>query len=389
MDKGNLIYKTPKNQLISRILCFIIWITTIIFITFSPVALIIENENPYAISFLIFFLPFVSYLALRGILYPQFSIYENGVTEEQRSCIKRFFKIEGQFIPFSEIVRFKVPTDFLDTCQIIQKSYLFSLNMDYKQHLNDIEINEKLRTAFKIKGYPLSGDGIIFKIDDKLWEIDDGYRKYWIVERGTQLNIYVKSNKDVIYGTLKEYLNELIKILREKEIPEYEFLPEDQLKYFKKFLKKYKKLNPSDYAEQNNGIHTLEMIGSERIMKSMIKALKDENVTVRMTAIRKLGMIGDEKAIESLIDALKIKDNLVRYYALETLERMEENNAIVPLIEALKQRHKSSVWVALTLAGIGEKAVESLYEILKSEDKDVKYYAAYALTKIRSKNIKK
>jgi len=69
-------------------------------------------------------------------------------------------------------------------------TYLFSLELNYKQYLKDGKVNDTLIKAFENSEQSLSRDAEISKIDEKNWKIKDGLKRYRIEDTDTWLNIY-------------------------------------------------------------------------------------------------------------------------------------------------------------------------------------------------------
>ncbi len=68
--------------------------------------------------------------------------------------------------------------------------YLFSLQLELKQELQQKQVSEKLREIFNQHKYTLSEQAEIQPINSKEWKILDGKREYVIKEGNEQLNIY-------------------------------------------------------------------------------------------------------------------------------------------------------------------------------------------------------
>jgi putative CRISPR-associated protein (TIGR02619 family) len=73
---------------------------------------------------------------------------------------------------------------------VLENQYLFCLNPDYKQYLNDGEVNSELKKGFEENKQSLSTDAVVSKIEEKHWRIVDGKRGYKIEDTETQLNMY-------------------------------------------------------------------------------------------------------------------------------------------------------------------------------------------------------
>jgi HEAT repeat protein len=121
---------------------------------------------------------------------------------------------------------------------------------------------------------------------------------------------------------------------------------------------------------------------AEKINQSiepLIKALKDENSTIREEAAEALGETGDKRAIEPLIHALEDDDSLVLNSAVKALGKIGDKKAVQPLIQIFESKEP---WIqekaAEALVKIGDKrVVEVLIKAL--DDPSKRTIAASAL----------
>ena len=154
-------------------------------------------------------------------------------------------------------------------------------------------------------------------------------------------------------------------------------------------------LKDKDSKVRKKSAEALGSIGDMRAVEPLIEALKDEDENVRENAAKALGQIKDVKAVEPLIVALEDKDSGVRRYAAAALGNIGDAKAVESLIEALKVGDFYDItWgnakfdedareaARDALVNIGEPAVESLIDVLKGEDSNIKKYAAMALGQI-------
>jgi len=63
-------------------------------------------------------------------------------------------------------------------------------------------------------------------------------------------------------------------------------------------------VSDSCWVERRHAVRALGKIGHPKSVPTVVKALKDEHVNVRVTAARALGAIGDSSALPALLDAL-------------------------------------------------------------------------------------
>lgn len=157
MDKGNLIYETPKNTLIRRLFVFFMHILVWSLII-GNIPEIMKKEIQTGIWFIIC-LMFLAIIGLsRKVLHASFRIYENGVTNEVEMLIKKLFHQEGRFISFSHIESFE-PSPRKQYCILNLKSkkkvFFFNKKESIEQLTNalkknsvEIKFSEKLPKYF-------------------------------------------------------------------------------------------------------------------------------------------------------------------------------------------------------------------------------------------------
>ena len=124
-------------------------------------------------------------------------------------------------------------------------------------------------------------------------------------------------------------------------------------------------------------------IGNIQATEALIKALKDNDWTVRRHAANSLGMIGDEEAVPSIIKALNDRDWHVRKYAAVALGKMKDERAIPILLEALDDDDADVRWkAASSLVKMGEISVPLVINVFKTGSWRVRGRAAEILGKI-------
>ena len=96
-----------------------------------------------------------------------------------------------------------------------------------------------------------------------------------------------------------------------------------------------KALNDDDSTVRSNAASTLGQFGDHRALPALIKALNDDNNTVRDEAAQALGKLGNNRAVPALINALKDDDGRVRLSAASTLGKLGDKRAIPALIETI------------------------------------------------------
>lgn len=115
-------------------------------------------------------------------------------------------------------------------------------------------------------------------------------------------------------------------------------------------------------------------------IETLITALKDENENVRIASSRILSEVEDTRIIEPLIIAMKDKNERVRMYAQRGLFNMGEL-AIDPLIVALTDENVNICLGAVQILSVIEdpRVIEPLTAALKNEDPSVRMYAERGL----------
>lgn len=130
----------------------------------------------------------------------------------------------------------------------------------------------------------------------------------------------------------------------------------------------------------------LGRIRDARAVQPLIQALGDENDVVSMSAAQALLRMR-ESAFESLVEALRDGSVLVRIGVVGVLGRTGDRRAVEPLIEALNDESEFVRRVVpASLGMIGDvRAVEPLTRALEDRDKDVRKAAKEALKDIKGK----
>ena len=84
---------------------------------------------------------------------------------------------------------------------------------------------------------------------------------------------------------------------------------------------------------------SLGTLGDKRAVYPLVKALKDEDQSVRIFAAMSLGNLGDKRAVDPLIKVLDEDENyIVRDYAAYSLGIIGDPKAFEPLVEALNNK---------------------------------------------------
>jgi HEAT repeat protein len=135
-----------------------------------------------------------------------------------------------------------------------------------------------------------------------------------------------------------------------------------------------------------NAAQALGNLHSPEAISGLLTALEDENVIVRKSAASALGNLHSPEAISGLLQALKDKDSFVRWSAAEALGNVGMPEAMPELLQALKDEDswvRGSAVEALGKLGLPE-AIPGLLTALADEDYYVRGSAVEALGKIGS-----
>ncbi len=128
---------------------------------------------------------------------------------------------------------------------------------------------------------------------------------------------------------------------------------------------------------------------TDKALQPLIDALEDEDEEVRRLASEALGNLDSEKALYPLIDALKSEDGMVQRLAAEALGRIGSEKALQPLIEITLNDNVDYVQreAARALGKIkSEKAIEPLITALTDESNRGRWGAAEALGRMKAEN---
>ncbi len=94
--------------------------------------------------------------------------------------------------------------------------YLFSLKLDYEQHLQDGPVSLAIKTAFESNKSPLTASAQISQKGAKNWIINDGNKRYLVEDASTQLNIYeIGKARVFVNGALVGYHDKPRELTRE------------------------------------------------------------------------------------------------------------------------------------------------------------------------------
>jgi HEAT repeat protein len=142
-----------------------------------------------------------------------------------------------------------------------------------------------------------------------------------------------------------------------------------------------KALENEDASVRASAAYSLRKIDNPTAVNALIKALEDKNPSVRSSAASALGKISNPSPVDSLVQALKDKEASVRRSAASALGKIGNPTAVNALVQALEDKEPSVCEnAAYALGKIGNPtAVNALIDILAHEDSVVYESAALAL----------
>ncbi len=194
-----------------------------------------------------------------------------------------------------------------------------------------------------------------------------------------------------LVGAVKlKWQNQTVGLVAGLEIPQFLKIQLLEITKSEKAIEELvKALNDEDSSVRWRGADALGKIGSDAPIEELVKALNDEDSSVRWRGAYALGEIGSDVAIEELVKALNDEDSSVRWRGAYALGEIGSDAAIEELVKALNHEDsdvRSSAADALGKIG-SDAAIEELVKALNHEDSDVRSSAADALGKIASPDL--
>ncbi len=143
-------------------------------------------------------------------------------------------------------------------------------------------------------------------------------------------------------------------------------------------------LRDEDRSVREAAVESLRSIGTPAI-EAVGACLEQPDLSLQEAASAILSTIADERVLPSLIKALRSNDWIVRMHAAKALGRIRTADAVDPLLPLLQDKVKAvREEAAATLAAIGDAAIPSLVGALKHEEWLVRLHAVETLGKTRS-----
>jgi HEAT repeat protein len=138
----------------------------------------------------------------------------------------------------------------------------------------------------------------------------------------------------------------------------------------------------SDSQVRRQATAALGRLGDPRAVRPLISVLHAPDPAMRRWAAYALGNLSSREAVPALIAALQDENPEVRQAVADALGRLGDLRAVDPLFASLKQPG-SRYWIVKSLAALGAAAVPALLAALSDTDKDIRFFAAEALTTIQ------
>ncbi len=142
-------------------------------------------------------------------------------------------------------------------------------------------------------------------------------------------------------------------------------------------------------AGRHHAAHTLGKIGDARAVGSLIDALQDSEITVKLKVMLALGQIGDDRAVPALVGLLGSENPDIQSMVVNVLEGFGEA-AVEPLIQTLGHEQWQVREQAAEILGIiGSRDSETaLIGALEDAEWQVRFAAVNALASLGGKNVK-
>ncbi len=282
-----------------------------------------------------------------------------------------------------------------------------------KQHDKDLDfLNKKLEDAypsfFTPVGIATIPDGSGFYVTDWFWvgwqnhsgenNISEGIGRVlkvtytgklnpapkpsWFVAAGTNRK-FKSSTKDLIKGL--SHPAQSVRLVAQRRLADRKF------DGYSRIVSLLKDSKAPAYAKWS-AIWTLDSIdGGKKGRSTIIAALKDKDISVRMQAARQLGTRGVREAVTPLISMLSDTNPAIVFRAATALGRIGDRNATKPLIAALTQKDlfaRYAVFKALNRIGVTDgKAWSEIVKGLTDAKPEIREGVGFALRETYDTNL--
>ena len=144
-------------------------------------------------------------------------------------------------------------------------------------------------------------------------------------------------------------------------------------------------LSDEDSSVRLESVSTLSKIyhNNEVVVPALTKALSDKDGSVELNAIIALGRLKAESAVKPIMEKLSHGHPSMKWAAIESLGQIGEAShpAIPKLIDLLSDKLEGQT-ASRALAGIGEKAIQPLINVIADDESPSVTNAAFALSKM-------
>lgn len=148
-----------------------------------------------------------------------------------------------------------------------------------------------------------------------------------------------------------------------------------------------KGLKSDNIVVRNDAIYHLGEKKEKSAVPALIKLLtSDQRGETKLSVIGALGKIREGSSVNSLVAALNEDDIKIKIAAIEALGKIKDPHAVQPLLNTLSDTG-TRLFAIWALGNIGDKgAIPALTKLLGDDDKYVRYNASNALKKIGLEN---
>ena len=149
-----------------------------------------------------------------------------------------------------------------------------------------------------------------------------------------------------------------------------------------------KELDNPFYSVRESVILALKAVGDDRMFPRVLNMMEHENPLFRVYALQAIFHMYDLRFYGALINLLKDKNKSIRYYVLRCIEKNRLSQSLRYVRKTALRDNNWEVRIrAIHILGIfgDREALYVLLQCLKDENREVRYYSALSLGKLRFK----